>query len=99
MSKDFYTQEVIHEHLLTPYGPPSPNAQIIYVPNDCVGLIIGKGGDTIRHLQQKTGCKVQVAKREIPNSNFRNVFIEGSPERFEIARIMIQAIVHEHMQI
>ena len=50
MSKDFYTQEVIHEHLLTPYGPPSPNAQIIAVPNDCVGLIIGKGGDTIRHL-------------------------------------------------
>jgi hypothetical protein len=51
LSKDFYTKEVIHEHLLTPYGPPSPNAMIIAVPNDCVGLIIGKGGDTIRHLQ------------------------------------------------
>jgi hypothetical protein len=50
LSKDFYTKEVIHEHLLTPYGPPSPNAMIIAVPNDCVGLIIGKGGDTIRHL-------------------------------------------------
>ena len=58
LSKDFYHKEVIHEHLLTPYGPPSPNAMIIAVPNDCVGLIIGKGGDTIRHLQQKSGCKI-----------------------------------------
>lgn len=29
----------------------------------------------------------------------RNVFIEGSSDRFEIARVMIQVIVHEHMQI
>ena len=50
LSKDFYHKEVIHEHLLTPYGPPSPNAMMVSVPNDCVGLIIGKGGDTIRLL-------------------------------------------------
>ena len=73
---------------------------IIAVPNDCVGLIIGKGGDTIRHLQQKSGCKIQVAKREIPNSSLRNVFIEGlNPERFEISRVLIQQIVHEHLKI
>jgi len=40
----------IEDHLLTPYGPPSPHAYIIPVPNECVGLIIGKGGDTIRSL-------------------------------------------------
>jgi spore maturation protein SpmB len=42
---------------------------------------------------------VQVAKREIPNSNERNVFIEGAPDRYEIARVMIQQIVHEHIKI
>ena len=36
------------DSLMTPYGPPSPYAYIIPVPNDCVGLIIGKGGETIR---------------------------------------------------
>ncbi len=36
--------------MLTPYGPPSPYALILAIPNECVGLIIGKGGDTIRHL-------------------------------------------------
>jgi len=34
--------------LTTPYGPPSEDAYIIPVPKDCVGLVIGKGGDTIR---------------------------------------------------
>jgi hypothetical protein len=33
--------------MLTPYKPPSPYAIIIAIPNECVGLIIGKGGDTI----------------------------------------------------
>lgn len=39
------------EYLLTPYGPPSPYAYIIPVPNDCIGLIIGKSGEMIRKLQ------------------------------------------------
>jgi far upstream element-binding protein len=35
------------------------------VPNDCVGLIIGKGGETIRNLQLQSGAKIQVAKKEV----------------------------------
>jgi hypothetical protein len=34
--------------LTTPYGPPSEDALIIPVPRDCVGLVIGKGGETIK---------------------------------------------------
>jgi hypothetical protein len=49
LSKDVYNHE-IDDFLLTPYGPPSPYAIIIAIPNECVGLIIGKGGETIRHL-------------------------------------------------
>ncbi len=30
--------------LTTPYGPPSENAFILEVPNECVGLVIGKEG-------------------------------------------------------
>jgi polyribonucleotide nucleotidyltransferase len=33
-------------------------AYIIPVPNDIVGLIIGKGGDTIRQLQAESGAKI-----------------------------------------
>jgi far upstream element-binding protein len=49
LSKNVYKHE-IEDFMLTPYGPPSPYAVIIAIPNECVGLIIGKGGDTIRHL-------------------------------------------------
>ena len=38
----------IDESMMTPYGPPSALAYIVPVPNDIVGLIIGKGGETIR---------------------------------------------------
>jgi hypothetical protein len=50
----------IEDHLMTPYGPPDKNARIIPVPNDCVGLIIGKNGETIRRLNREAGCKIQV---------------------------------------
>ncbi len=50
----------IEDHLMTPYGPPDKNARIMPVPNDCVGLIIGKNGETIRRLHRETGCKIQV---------------------------------------
>jgi far upstream element-binding protein len=69
------------------------------IPNECVGLIIGKGGETIRTLQQKSGCKVQVAKKEIPNTDLRNVFVEGPPEKLEAARLLIQKIVSDHREI
>jgi transcription antitermination factor NusA-like protein len=48
----------LDESMMTPYGPPSPYAYIIPVPNDIVGLIIGKQGETIRKLQQDSGAKI-----------------------------------------
>lgn len=50
----------IEDYLMTPYGPPDRNARILPVPNDSVGLIIGKNGETIRRLHRETGCKIQV---------------------------------------
>jgi hypothetical protein len=48
----------IDETMMTPYGPPSANAFIVPVPDDIVGLIIGKGGETIRQLQLDSGAKI-----------------------------------------
>lgn len=68
--------------MMTPYGPPSALAYIIPIPDDCVGLIIGKGGETIRQLQLESGAKVQVAKKMIEETGMRNVFVEGPDEKF-----------------
>eukprot|EP00826_Nyctotherus_ovalis_P064844 TRINITY_DN951_c0_g1_i1.p1 TRINITY_DN951_c0_g1~~TRINITY_DN951_c0_g1_i1.p1 ORF type:complete len:486 (-),score=157.97 TRINITY_DN951_c0_g1_i1:177-1634(-) len=88
----------IDDSLLTPYGLPSTSARILKVPDDCVGLIIGKGGETIRRLQQDSGAKIQVAKKEIAQTGMRNVFIEGAPERYENARRLIEGILEEHRE-
>ena len=53
---------------MTPYGPPSNNARIVYVPNDVVGLVIGKNGETIRQLQTESGAKIQVAKQPMQDT-------------------------------
>ena len=64
--------------LTTPYGPPSEDAFIIPVPNNCVGLVIGKAGETIRQLKENSGARlVQVAMENQPGSHMRNVFVEG----------------------
>ncbi len=89
----------IEEFMLTPYGPPDKNARIVPVPNDCVGLIIGKNGETIRRLNRESGCKVQIAIKPIPNTEVRNVFIEGPPEKYEIAKKLIEEIVSEQISL
>ena len=41
----------IDESMMTPYGPPNPYAHLIQIPNECVGVLIGKGGESIKELQ------------------------------------------------
>ena len=39
------------------------------IPNQHAGGIIGKGGNTIKDLQQRTGCKVQVSQKDEVGEN------------------------------
>ena len=84
------------DSMMTPYGAPSPYAYTIPVPNDAVGLIIGKNGETIRRLQNESGARIQVANMEIKDSNMRNVFVEGSHEKYLIAKEQIEIVIAEH---
>lgn len=73
--------------LTTPYGPPSDSAYILEVPNDCVGLVIGKEGETIKSIAKRSGAfKVQVATANAPGSKCRNIFVEGDAEAVERVR-------------
>lgn len=47
--------------LIPPPGPSGyPSYQEIMVPGSKVGLVIGKGGETIKTLQEKTGAKMVI---------------------------------------
>ena len=57
------------------------------VPNECVGLVIGKEGETIKAIGKRSGAeKVQVATGSAPGSKTRNIFVEGDPDAVERVR-------------
>ena len=63
----------------------------IYVPSDTVGMIIGKGGETIRDIQQQTGCKINVMQAALgaaPDSQ-REINLIGSRDSIERAKAAI----------
>jgi far upstream element-binding protein len=65
-------------------GGPDKINDAVYVPSDAVGMIIGKGGETIREMQSTTGCKINVAQSSGPGETQREIALIGS--RDSIAR-------------
>ncbi|OLL22154.1 Far upstream element-binding protein 1 [Neolecta irregularis DAH-3] len=63
----------------------------IYVPDQCVGLIIGRGGETIREIQEKADTHVNITTDS--ENGMRPVNLIGRNENNMIARKMIDDIV------
>lgn len=58
----------------------------VYVPSDAVGMIIGKGGETIREMQSSTGCKINVAQSSGPGETQREIALIGTHDSIARAR-------------
>ncbi|CAO1604403.1 hypothetical protein XANCAGTX0491_007961 [Xanthoria calcicola] len=69
------------------------DATQILVPNRTVGLIIGRGGETIRDLQERSGCHVNIVGEEKSVNGFRPVNLIGTPQAAAVARQLIDEIV------
>jgi hypothetical protein len=79
------------------YGPTGGAGQEeteeVQVPQNMVGLIIGKGGENIQRMQQQSGCSVQVAKDPgMPGDTTRTVTLRGARSAIDEARRMIQEV-------
>ncbi|KAL1976316.1 hypothetical protein VTN31DRAFT_2598 [Thermomyces dupontii] len=91
-------------HQPTPYGPHQaqphagqpvagvmpgqPITQQIYIPNDMVGAIIGKGGTKINEIRQLSGSVIKINEPQ-DNSNERLVTITGTQECNQMALYML----------
>lgn len=64
----------------------------IYVPSDSVGMIIGKGGETIRDMQNSTGCKINVSPASGRDVQ-REIGLIGTRQAIEAAKRAILAKV------
>ena len=65
----------------------------IMVPDRTVGLIIGRGGETIRDLQERSGCHVNIVGEQKSVNGLRPVNLIGSREAAARAKDLIMEIV------
>lgn len=81
-------------------GIVNPTAYVYPVPNECVGLLLGDGGDTIRQIQKKAEAhNVQMQADSNPNSQTRNIYVEGSEDAFLRVKKLIDEIIDTHMKL
>lgn len=64
---------------------------VIDVPKAIVGKIIGKAGETVQSLQQKSGCHINVDQK-VPEGYPCKVVIKGTPYNVDIARKLVEEI-------
>jgi far upstream element-binding protein len=72
-------------------GDQSDSVSIL-IPGNKVGLIIGKGGETITSLQSKSGAKIILDSQE-RTSNDKTVTIQGSPAAIAKAKELIKEVI------
>lgn len=68
-----------------------PNMQTIRVevPNEAIGLLIGKGGDTIKTIAQVSQCRVTVEKTDRIGAT-RALLVQGEPTWIKYAKQLIR---------
>lgn len=77
-----------------PAMPGQPLTQQIYIPNDMVGAIIGKGGQKINEIRQLSGSVIKINEPS-DNSNERLVTITGTQECNQMALYMLYSRLGE----
>ncbi|CAE7393093.1 Fubp1, partial [Symbiodinium microadriaticum] len=61
------------------------------VPHELIGMLIGRGGETIKDLKKESGARIDIAKEaDEEGSTDRQVHITGPPECVEFAKKMIE---------
>lgn len=77
---------------------PQRITETMRVPIDAVGMIIGKGGETIKEMQNNTGCRINVSSQFNPNDQEREISLAGNRDAIARARQAIdekvEASVH-----
>ncbi|KAI3956927.1 hypothetical protein MKX01_000961 [Papaver californicum] len=80
-------------------GQPGAVQFQMKVANNKVGLVIGKGGETIKNMQASSGARIQVIPLHPPpgdTSTERTVYIDGTPEQIEYAKQLVNEVISEN---
>ncbi|XP_017839375.1 far upstream element-binding protein 2 isoform X2 [Drosophila busckii] len=86
--------EVLLTINMPPPGPGGyPPYQEIMIPGAKVGLVIGKGGDTIKQLQEKTGARMIIIQDGPNQELIKPLRISGVPQKVEHAKQMVLDLI------
>lgn len=67
----------------------------IMIPGPKVGLIIGKGGETIKQLQEKSGAKMVVIQEGPNQEHEKPLMISGDSHKVEYAKQLVYDLIAE----
>lgn len=62
------------------------------IPTHKCGLVIGRGGENVKAINQQTGAFVEISRQLPPNGdpNFKLFIIRGSPQQIDHAKQLIE---------
>ena len=61
--------------------------EVLSIPSSKVGLVMGRGGETIREICLVSGAHCQVDKTAPEGAREKNILIKGRPEAVERAKV------------
>lgn len=68
----------------------------VFIPGNKVGLVIGKGGETIKHLQEQAGVKmVMIQDSNVPTTQEKPLRITGSIQACNKAKELVMDLIAE----
>lgn len=73
------------------WGPPGGELTFSIPAHKC-GLVIGRGGENVKSINQQTGAFVEISRQPPPNGdpNFKLFIIRGSPQQIDHAKQLIE---------
>lgn len=66
---------------------PGSRQEVLKVPQDAVGMIIGKGGENVRDMQNISSCGIKVSSQN--NQEFREITLTGTDATIAHAKHLI----------
>ena len=69
---------------------PGQAQRVVTCPKEMVGRVIGRGGETVKGLQSRTGARIQIDQSSVPCS----VTITGNPYCVEAASRAVADVIH-----
>lgn len=85
--------------------PANSQTQQIFIPNDLVGCIIGKGGSKINEIRQMSASHIKIMEPGAGalaggGANERLVTITGPPQNIQVAvQLLYQRLEQEKMRL